>query len=409
MKSTNNIKCPSCDHEFNVEEAIARKVELGFEASLKAKEEEMKKDFQAKIEKLNEREGRIKNAELEQQELIKQLVSEKEAELKQQLTAQLGSDFEAKLKALESDNVAKNEQLANLRKKEVELLRKEAKMQEEKESLDLIYQKKLMAEREQIKEQFNASYEEKKALEMQEKDILINQLKERIDDMKKKTDQGSMQVQGEAQELMLENLLAEKFPFDIISEVPKGVGGADCIQTIRNEQGLECGSIVFESKRTKSFSNSWLAKLKQDTLKVKGKIPVLVTEVLPEGIKGMGQLEGVWITDFANVSSLVMILRFAVLKEYQALESQVNKGDKMQMLYDYLTGDEFSMQMQTIIEGFSGIKLNLDQQKRSMQANWKKQEKELEKVIESTIHMYGSVRGIAGSAFKQIASLELLD
>ena len=308
---------------------------------------------------------------------------------------------------MEQDAKTKAEQLNAAKLRETLLLKRERELNEAKENLDLDFQKRLLEEREIIKSQMDGVYQKKKALEMQEKNILINQLKERIDDMKKKTDQGSMQVQGEAQELVLENLLAQKFPYDNISEVAKGASGADCVQIIRNELGAECGSIVFESKRTKSFSNGWIAKLKQDTLRVKGNISVLVSEALPEGLKGFGQLEGVWVVDFTHLENLVTVLRFAVLKEHQALDSQVNKGEKMQMLYDYLTGSEFGMQMQTIIEGFTSMKGNLEREKRSMQASWKRQDKELDKVIESTVHMYGSVRGIAGSAVKEIKQLEI--
>lgn len=407
MQRTNNITCPSCEHEFNVEEVIAKKVELGFDAQMKERKDALQIEFQKKLETLTSREKKLSMSEKEQNELIDARLKEKEQVLIKHLNQKLEGDYDAKFKSLEQDAKTKAEQLNAAKLRETLLLKRERELNEAKENLDLDFQKRLLEEREIIKSQMDGVYQKKKALEMQEKNILINQLKERIDDMKKKTDQGSMQVQGEAQELVLENLLAQKFPYDNISEVAKGASGADCVQIIRNELGAECGSIVFESKRTKSFSNGWIAKLKQDTLRVKGNISVLVSEALPEGLKGFGQLEGVWVVDFTHLENLVTVLRFAVLKEHQALDSQVNKGEKMQMLYDYLTGSEFGMQMQTIIEGFTSMKGNLEREKRSMQASWKRQDKELDKVIESTVHMYGSVRGIAGSAVKEIKQLEI--
>jgi hypothetical protein len=407
MRNQYNIQCPACEHEFNVEEAIATKVEQGYKENLKKKEEELKSEFKLKVTKLNEREGKLKEAEKLQEQLIAERIKEREAELLKKAEEQLSSKYESKMKMLEEDVESKGSQLKKLQRKELQLVRKEREILEANDKLELEFEKRLLRERESIKGEVSRGFEEKKAIEMQEKEILIKQLKERIDDMKRKTDQSSMQVQGEAQEIALEEILRAKFPVDLIQEVAKGVKGADSLQTVRNDIGKDCGMIVYESKRTKKFSHEWIKKLKEDTLRVKGNISVLVTEALPDSIQGMGQIDGVWVTDFTNLGNLTTILRFAIIKEYNALDHQVNKGDKMQMLYDYLTSNEFGMQMRSIVEGFTSMRTNLDKQRNSMNAHWKKQEKEIERVVESTVNMYGSVRGIGGSAIEEIKQLEL--
>ena len=407
MKEQYNIQCPACLHEFNVEEAITSQVKAEYEESLKEKKNQLKLEFKSKIERLNDKEAKLIEAERQQEQLIASKVKEKEAEFIRGLEDKVSDEYQTKVKILEEENKFKSNQLRKLQQKELELLKKEREINEATDKLAIEFEKRLLKERKSIKTEISKGFEEKKAIELQEKEILIRQLKVQIDEMKKKTDQGSMQVQGEAQETVLENILNEMFPYDLIELVPKGISGADCLHTVRNEYGKDCGMLVYESKRTKNFSPSWIKKLKEDTLKVKGKIPVLVTETMPDGIKIIGQIDGVWVTDFTNLGSLAMILRFAIIREFQALDHQVNKGDKMQMLFDYLTSDEFRMQVHTIIEGFTSMRTNLDKQRKSMNAHWKRQEKEIERVVESTVDMYGTARGIAGNAFKEIKQLEL--
>lgn len=407
MKDQYQVQCPACDHEFNVEDAIAKQIKSNLDKSYQEREERLKSDFKDRLRKLDEREANLKSSEEKQDKIISEKLKEREAELHSKLQKKLEDQYEVKLKSLEEENEENLRKIKELNSRERDLLKRERTLKETEENLELSYERKLNNAISSEREKLAKSYEERKAFDLEEKDILIRQLKERIDDMKKKAEQGSMQVQGEAQELVVEALLRDKYPIDHILEVPKGINGADCIQEVRNEFGKVCGRIVYESKRTKNFAHDWLSKLKQDTLKVKGSVSVLVTEAMPEGIEGVGLIDGVWVTDFANLPFLSLSLRFAIQREFNALDHQENKGDKMVMLYDYLTSQEFRMQMHTIIEGFTSMKINIDKQRRSMMANWKKQEKELEKVIESTVHMYGSVRGIAGSSFKQIDELEV--
>ena len=216
-----------------------------------------------------------------------------------------------------------------------------------------------------------------------------------------------MQTQGEVQELAIEEWLAEKFPLDVIQEIKKGERGADCLQIVHTRSRQNCGSIYYESKRTKNFQPSWIAKFKADIQERNANIGVLVTEVMPADMERLGLKDGVWICSFDEFKGLCTVLRESIIQISSALVTQENKGDKMGMLYDYLTSNEFQMQIEAIVEGFSQMKTDLDSEKRSMAGIWKKREKQIEKVLLNTTGMYGSIRGIAGSAVQAIPLLEL--
>jgi hypothetical protein len=217
------------------------------------------------------------------------------------------------------------------------------------------------------------------------------------DEMKRKAEQGSMQTQGEVQELLLEEMLRSSFPFDLIAEVGKGVRGADCIQTVRNSFGQECGKIIFESKRTKDFANDWIDKLKADMRSQGADVAVIVTQALPKDMNSFGEKDGVWICSFAEAKAVVAVLRDAVIKIFNATKSQDNKGDKMHLLYDYLTSREFAEQWQAIREGFMSMKISIQKERDAMEKLWKQREKQLEKVLLSAAHVRGSIEGISGT------------
>jgi len=217
-------------------------------------------------------------------------------------------------------------------------------------------------------------------------------------------------LQGEVQELAMEEMLRSTFPFDEISEVPKGRSGADVIQKVRNRFGQEVGKIVFESKRTKAFSNEWIQKLKSDAVLVKADVCILITEAMPEGVEKIGQKDGVWICSFNDFKGLVMVIRESLIKINEVFSSQANKGEKMQMLYDYLMSNEFLMQVGAIIDGFTELQRCYTQERNTMERIWKQREKQLEKVMLNTNHFVGSIQGIAGNsiAIKQVNELDSL-
>jgi hypothetical protein len=403
-----NIKCPSCNFEFPLEEAL--------NDELKESIEKEKADLRQKMMvHLNSKEAEFKKAE----ELLKQQLQakDKEAEtmiaaekqklqkeLQESLRKTISADFENQLKLLQEADAEKEERLKLARQKELEYLQKEQALKVREEEMQITLQRQLMDEREKLKEQLQKEESEKLNIKEEEFKLKTRELEKQIEDqkrlvdeMKRKAEQGSMQLQGEVQELLLEELLQTTFPFDKVEPVGKGVRGADCIQTVRNQFGNEVGKIIFESKRTKDFTNDWIEKLKTDMRNLGTDVAVIVTQALPKDMERFGEKEGVYICTFTEVRSVVLLLRNALLKIFDAKKSQENKGDKMVMLYDYLTGNEFSEQWKAIREGFMSMKLSIQKERDQMERLWKAREKQLEKVLLNAAHIRGSIEGIAGA------------
>jgi hypothetical protein len=393
MSNKSTIKCPNCQHEFEATDAFRDEVQRDLNEKAKKwqlqKEEEFKKKEDAIRNELNEA-------------LVKQKLSIEET-VKKSIT----NDYENKLKVLSETNIQNEEKLKAARDKELEFLRKEQELKTKEAELEINLQKKLNAERGTLMETITKQEEEKNSLKLKEFQKQIEDQKKLIDEMQRKAEQGSMQLQGEVQELALEELLKATFPFDTIEEVGKGVKGADCVQHVRNSSGQICGKIIFESKRTKAFTNEWIEKLKIDMRAQTADIAVIVTETMPKDMDRFGMKDGVWICNFSEIKSLAFVLRDSLIKIQAVAVSQDNKGDKMQLLYNYLTSNEFKQQIEAIVEGFTALKDGISKEKIQMEKLWKEREKQLEKVILNTTHFYGSVKGIAGNAIGDIKTLEL--
>ncbi len=324
----------------------------------------------------------------------------------------VSQDFENKIKLLENADREKEEILKEARRKELEFIRKEKILQEKEAELELQVQRQLMKEREALKDQLKKEEADKAILKEEEHKLQIREFEKKLEDQKKlieemrrKSEQGSMQLQGEVQELALEEMLRMMFPIDDISEEGKGIKGADVIHTIKNRIGTEAGIILYESKRTKAFSMDWISKLKADAVLVKANVSVIVTEAMPEGVERIGQIDGVWICTYADLRGLVIVLRDSILKISEAYSSQTNKGEKMQMLYDYLISTEFRLQLGAIIEGFGELQNSYIKERSMMERIWKQREKQLEKVLLNTNHFIGSIQGIAGSSMPELKQI----
>ncbi len=342
----------------------------------------------------------------QEQEMAKKLDEHKktlESEISLQLTQKIKSDYENELVMLKDANKTNEAKLTEARQKELEFLKQMQALQTREAELDLEIQRKMADERSKLGEQIKKEEEEKNKLrdaefqmKLKEKDKQLEDQRKLVEEMKRKAEQGSMQLQGEVQELALEELLRHSFPFDLVSEVGKGVRGADCIQTVRNSYGQECGKIIFESKRTKDFSDEWIEKLKADMRALGADVAVIVTQAMPKDMEDFGERQGIWICSFADAKPLVHVLRDAVIKVYNAGKSQENKGDKMTLLYNYLVSSEFAEQWGAIREGFMGMKISIQKERDQMEKLWKAREKQLEKVLLNAAHIRGSIEGISG-------------
>jgi hypothetical protein len=402
------IKCPSCSFEFPLEEALNDELKDTIEKEKAELRQKMASHIQAKESEFKKQEAALQLQLLSKDKEIDEKLAVEKNKLQQELQASIRksvtNDFENQLALLKQADAEKEEKLKESRKKELDFLQKEQALQIKEEELQLTLQRQLIAEREKLKEQLQKEEVEKTSIREQEFQLREKELLKQLDDqkklaeeMKRKADQGSMQLQGEVQELLLEEILKTTFPYDTISEVGKGVRGADCIQTVRNNFGVEAGKIIYESKRTKDFSNDWIEKLKSDMRILGADVAIIVTQTFPKDMDRFGEKDGVYICTFSEVRSVALLLRNGLLKIYDAKKSQDNKGDKMVMLYDYLTSNEFGEQWNAIREGFMNMKLSIQRERDTMEKLWKAREKQLEKVLLNAAHIKGSVEGIAGA------------
>lgn len=406
------IKCPNCNHAFPMEEVMTEeyKKELREQmASFKKKQlEEFEKKALVLEQQRKQQEETFELQKKQQEQAFEQRLSkEKEAlqaSVSENLRKSISADFENKLKVLDDTNRENEEKLKTARQKELEYLQMANEMKRKEEEMELTIQKKMAEEREKMAADIrtienqrlqNAEHEFK--LKLAEKEKQLEDQKKLAEEMKRKAEQGSMQLQGEIQELALEELLRSSFPFDLVQEVGKGVRGADCIQTVRNNFGQECGRIIYESKRTVAFANDWIEKLKTDMRSQGAEIAVLVTQNMPKDMSCFGLKDGVWICTFNEVQALSAVLRDGILRLFNAAKSQENKGDKMHMLYDYLTSNEFSEQWKAIREGFMSMKQSIQRERDAMERLWKAREKQLDKVLLNSAHIQGSIEGISGN------------
>jgi len=353
----------------------------------------------------------------QQQDLFNKKLNEEKKQLQQtmeeNLRKSISADFENRLALLQQSNQDHQEKLKLARDKELQFLQREQELKNKEAELELSVQRKLQEEREKIageirsiEEQKTAAKETEHQLRLKEKEKQLDDQKKLIEELQRKAEQGSMQLQGEVQELALESLLQASFPFDVVEPVGKGVRGADCTLTVRNNLGQECGKIIYESKRTKNFEGDWVDKLKHDMRQQGAQLAVLVTRVMPKDMDCFGEKNGVWICDFSEVRALSQVLRDGIIRIFQAARTQQNKGDKMQLLYDYLTGSEFSEQWKAVREGFSTMKTSIQRERDMMEKLWKAREKQLEKVLLNAAHIKGSMEGIAG---QDSFSMDLID
>jgi hypothetical protein len=392
MESLNNITCPKCNHTFNAEQALAHDIEQKLRADMNQKY----KGLQAKL---------LKEAE-EKEDLLKKQYNADKIKLEEQLKNKVKEGFELQLKSYETELENKKRENLELKKKELELLTKQKALKEKEEEMEMTFQKKMLERSNEIETAARKKVEEETQMKMREKDMQMQSMKDQIEIMKKKAEQGSMQLQGEVQELILEELLRTTFAFDLIEEVGKGVRGADVIHTVRNNIGKECGKIIYESKRTKTFSDTWIDKLKNDLRGQRADIALIVTESMPKDMGCFGIRDGIWVCSFSEVKGVAMLLRDSLIKIHDIRSAEENKGDKKEMLYNYLTGNEFRQNMEAIVEGFTSMQEGLNKEKMVTQKLWKQREKEIEKVLQNTVEMYGSIRGIGGKAIPEIKLLD---
>ena len=411
MQTQTQIKCPNCGTSIDVQDILAHQLEDEIKQKFQSQLADEKKKYEAEFENLNkakeefEQKKKLEN-ELFQERMEQQLKEAKKA-IEEKMKEKLQEEQSEQFHDLQKELNEKSEKIKELNRTKAEIEKLKREKAELKEAVEADAQKKLnealLAEREKIKK----TEEERNELRFKELEKQLEDQRNLTQEMKRKQEQGSMQLQGEVQELAIEEWLAAQFPLDTIEEIKKGARGGDCIQIVNTRTRQNCGTIYYESKRTKDFQPSWIEKFKADIRDKGAHIGVLVTEVMPSDMDRMGLRDSVWICNYEEFKGLCAVLRESIVQLSKAVSSQENKGDKMHMLYDYLTSNTFSMQIEAIVDGFSQMKSDLESEKRSMQRIWKQRDKQIEKVITNTIDMYGSIKGIAGNAVQSVKALEL--
>ena len=411
MANQTSIKCPNCGTSIDVNDILKHQLEDTIRQEFQQKANLQAKELAAKNEELETAKAEFEAKKKQENELFAERLDQakkvSEKEITAKLKAKLEEESKDRLSEMEKELAEKSTKLRELSKMEGEIAKLQREKLEMKDAIEAAAQKQLnetlTVEREKIRKQ----EDDKNELKFKELQKQLEEQKKLTEEMKRKQEQGSMQLQGEVMELAIEEWLASNFPLDTIDEIKKGANGADCLQLVNTRELQNCGSIYYESKRTKAFQPAWIEKFKNDIRVKKANLGVLVTEVLPTGMDRMGLKDGIWICTFEEFKGLSGVLRQSLVQISQAMQSQENKGDKMAMLYDFLTSNEFHLQMEGIVEGFTQMQTDLNAEKRSMQRIWSQREKQIDKVICNAINMYGSIRGIAGNAVQSIKALEM--
>jgi len=400
MKNDQNIKCPNCGTEIPVTDALTQSIRSELEASLKI-------DVLKKETELNTREKSLKINEGKIQKEINEKVEIEKEKIWTIAQQKAKEKINLELLDLQKASQEKDEKLKEMQVHELELRKQKRDIEEREKNLEIEFQRKIDNEIKEISKKVKNESDEEGRLKLAEKDKQMKQMRKTIDDLKRKSEQGSTQIQGDVQENDIKILLQNNFPVDSIEDVPTGIKGADIIQKIHSSLGREVGVILWESKNTKGWSNDWVKKLKDDQILAKADFCILVSQILPEGVSSFTYKDGVWICGYKFIIPLVTVLRHSLGEIYQIRQSVVGKDIKMEYLYNYLCGNEFRGKIENIVSAFSGMQLDLEVEKRAMQKIWKKREKEIERVIINTSGMYGDLQGIVGASLPAIQSLEL--
>jgi len=409
------IQCPGCGIEIDVNDILYHQVDeqLKKEYRDELKKEKEKFDSQSialekeKVALLEEKARQKEEIAQKVSDEVKEKVREKELALKKKIKAEAEEEQSSALNALREELNDKSSKIKELNKTTIELEKLKREKDELEESLKAESEKALNKKLQEEKERIKKEESDKNELKLKELEKKLADQKSLTEEMQRKHEQGSMQTQGEVQELAIEEWLAEKFPLDTVQEIKKGERGADCLQIVNTRTHQNCGTIYYESKRSKSFQIGWIEKFKADIREKNANIGVLVTEVMPADMQRLGLRDGIWICSYDEFKGLCTVLRESIVNISNAIVTQENKGDKMGMLYDFLTSNEFKLQIEAIVEGFTQMQTDLISEQRAMRNIWKKREKQLDKVLLNTTDMYGSIRGIAGNAVQTISLLEL--
>lgn len=399
---TLNVECPQCHHVFDVEASLSQQIEKRLKVEMAQGQKKAQETLEAERKKLADLTVELDQRRASIQEQVDLRVKQERHAIMEVALKEARETSATELQALMDKTKAQGVELNALKKEQLELLHEKEKLANAKADLELEAKKIISKERKRIEEEVKLREDESHRMKDREKDLLLEKMKEQVAALKRKMEQGSMQVQGEVQELELRELLEDLFRQDSIEEVLTGANGADILQVVHDRLGRPCGTIAYESKRTKVFSDKWVEKMKEDMHRHKAEVGVIVTEAMPKAMTSMGMRDGVFVCTFHDAAALAQVLRDGVLRIAEVRAQQENRGEKAQVLYAYLTSPEFKRRMQVIVEGYSVMKQQLEAEKRLMQKQWAARDKQLTALVESAADLQGSILGIAGNVMEAL-------
>lgn len=402
------ITCPNCKAEIPLTEAMAHQVREQMESEFAARQRQLLEGIVAREETVAQQTRALEAAKTQVDQRVAEKLAAERKKLQTEAQQQAKQGLEVEMQDLRTQLEERRLQLVTSQNAELELRQKQRELENRATDLELEVSRKLDQERGKIAEQARQQATEAERLKLADKDNLIKGLQEQIAHLQQRAEQGSMQLQGETLELDLENQLRDAFRFDEVVEVKKGQRGADIHHRIRTSNGLDCGAIHWEAKRARNWSADWPEKLKEDQREAKADLAVIVATCPPEGLRGMGQMDGVWVCEPPFALALAAALRQGLLSTAAQRLQEANRADKMALLYDHLCSVEFRQHVEAIVESFLGLKEQLDSERRAFARQWKEREQQLEKAITHTAMLYGGVQGIAGrEALPEIKTLQL--
>jgi hypothetical protein len=407
---TDKIKCPECNALIPITETLQHQLTESVRKEYEEKLAEQKQSFVKQQKELTQKEKALEEKEKSIEEKIQErLKTELETQRKiisEKVKKEAQSELALEMKDLREDLKVKEEKLEEAKKTELQLRKRERELEERTKDIELEVARKIDEERKKVEDEVAKRFSDEHRMKDAEKEKQISDMRRQIEDLKRRAEQGSQQTQGEVQELELEKEIAQLFPVDNVQPVPKGMQGADVIQEVLTNSGSRCGAIIWESKRTKNWSDGWISKLKDDQRAVRADIAVIVTQVLPKDIRNFGFIDGVWVTNYASFQGLALALRQKLTELAFTKGMAASKDKKADILFHYLTGPEFRQRVEAIIEAFSDMKIELDKEKRLYERSWAKREKQLQSVLLNTAGMYGDLQGMIGSSMQTIPALE---
>lgn len=410
---TDKIKCPECNALIPITETLQHQLTESVRKEYEEKLAEQKRSFSEQQKELARKEKAVeekeKNIEERVQQSLKAEIEAQKKTLSEKAKKEAQSELALEMKDLRDDLKDKDEKLEEAKKTELQLRKRERELEARAKDIELEVARKMDQEKKKVEDEVSKRFSDEQRMKNAEKDKQINDMRRQIEDLKRRAEQGSQQAQGEVQELELEKEISQLFPVDNIQPVPKGMQGADVIQEVLTNSGTRCGAIIWESKRTKNWSDGWISKLKDDQRTAKADVAVIVTQVLPKDIRNFGFIDGVWVSDYTSFHGLALALRQKLTELAFTKSMAVSKDKKADILFHYLTGPEFRQRVEAIIEAFSDMKIELDKEKRLYERTWSKREKQLQSVLLNTAGMYGDLQGMIGTSMQTIPALEAGD